>query len=163
MTIGATTYGIHGTNNRWSIGRTSTHGCIRMYEDVMEALYARVPEGTPVQLVYEPVKLGARDGRIYVEAHTDVYDRYRGHDLASLALARLDGLGVGSRVDREAVRRAVAEASGLPVDIGPIDGAPADGAPVDAAPSGPALAPVEAPLEALPTEVVPGTSFVDRR
>jgi L,D-transpeptidase ErfK/SrfK len=55
MTLGGTSYGIHGTNNRWSIGRTSTHGCIRLYEDAARELYDRVPSGTPVTVVYQPV------------------------------------------------------------------------------------------------------------
>src|SRR5215831_12835438 len=53
MTIGNTTYGIHGTNNRWSIGREATHGCVRLYNDEMDRLYARIPPGTPIRLVYQ--------------------------------------------------------------------------------------------------------------
>ena len=31
-------YGIHGTNAPWSIGRSVSHGCIRMYEEDVEEL-----------------------------------------------------------------------------------------------------------------------------
>ena len=35
MRLSHTTYGIHGTNNPWAIGRRVTHGCIRLYpEDI---------------------------------------------------------------------------------------------------------------------------------
>lgn len=134
MTVGSTTYGIHGTNNRWSIGRTATHGCIRLYEDVMEDLFDRIPEGTPITLVYEPIKIGRRDGHVYVEVHPDIYERLLGADLGAYTLARLDAMGLGPSVDRDAVVAAVREAIGYPVRIGTLPDAPA--APtVEAAPS----------------------------
>lgn len=41
-------YGIHGTNNPSSIGKSVSHGCIRMFNhDVLE-LSSRVPIGTRV-------------------------------------------------------------------------------------------------------------------
>lgn len=43
-------YGIHGTNNPNSIGKSISHGCIRMYnKDVIE-LSNLVPIGTPVTI-----------------------------------------------------------------------------------------------------------------
>jgi lipoprotein-anchoring transpeptidase ErfK/SrfK len=43
-----TLYRIHGTNEPWSIGTAASSGCIRMLnQDIMD-LYARVPEGTRV-------------------------------------------------------------------------------------------------------------------
>jgi lipoprotein-anchoring transpeptidase ErfK/SrfK len=49
MTLsGGGQYAIHGTNNPGSVGRFVSHGCIRMYnQDIMD-LYARVSVGTPV-------------------------------------------------------------------------------------------------------------------
>jgi L,D-transpeptidase-like protein/putative peptidoglycan binding protein len=40
--------GIHGTAENWSIGSRASHGCIRMHVWDVEALYPRVPLGTPV-------------------------------------------------------------------------------------------------------------------
>ena len=62
LSIGNTSYGIHGTNNRWSIGREATHGCLRLYNDAIERVYARTKTGTRIRLVYQTVKLGLRDG-----------------------------------------------------------------------------------------------------
>jgi len=39
---------IHGTYSSWSIGRSVSHGCIRMYIRDSEDIYERVPVGTPV-------------------------------------------------------------------------------------------------------------------
>jgi L,D-transpeptidase ErfK/SrfK len=116
MTIGATSYGIHGTNNPWSIGREATHGCIRLYNDEVARLYARTKERTPVQLVYQTVKVGRRDGTLYLEAHPDVYGREP--DRLAAAYQRLYALGVADYVDPGAVRRVVEEARGVPVAIG---------------------------------------------
>ncbi len=41
-------YGIHGTNNPYSIGRSASSGCIRMYNKNVEWLYEHIPVGTKV-------------------------------------------------------------------------------------------------------------------
>ena len=45
------TYGVHGTNQPNSIGWSSSHGCIRMRNKDVEALYPLIPVGTPVKIV----------------------------------------------------------------------------------------------------------------
>ena len=51
MTLSGGEYAIHGTNSPRSIGGFVSHGCIRMYnQDIMD-LYARVNVGTPVVVV----------------------------------------------------------------------------------------------------------------
>lgn len=44
-------YGIHGTNDPSSIGKSISHGCIRMYNKDVIALYNTVPVGTPVTII----------------------------------------------------------------------------------------------------------------
>jgi len=122
MTIGSTSYGIHGTNNPWSIGRQATHGCLRLYNDEMERLYERVPTRTPVRLGYQTVKIGQLRGGIYVEAHPDVYRRVA--DAAGDAIQRLAELGLLERVDPAALERAIREARGTPVRVGALPDAP---------------------------------------
>src|SRR5262245_1758310 len=125
MTIGKTTYGIHGTNNRWSIGREATHGCLRLYNEDIAKLYARTPVGTRIRLVYEPVKLGVDAGAIWIEAHPDRYGREP--DRLVHVLERLDALGLRASVDMAALRRAIEEARGEPIAVGrlePVEVAP---------------------------------------
>jgi hypothetical protein len=43
-------YLLHGTNEEGSIGEAVSHGCVRMYNDDVEKLYAMVPVGTPVYI-----------------------------------------------------------------------------------------------------------------
>jgi hypothetical protein len=40
--------GIHGTNEPFSIGKSVSHGCVRLPEAKMVALFGKVPLGTPV-------------------------------------------------------------------------------------------------------------------
>jgi lipoprotein-anchoring transpeptidase ErfK/SrfK len=44
-------YGIHGTNNPGSIGKSISHGCIRMYNNDVIELSNLVPIGTPVTII----------------------------------------------------------------------------------------------------------------
>lgn len=52
-------YGIHGTNKPESIGRMSSHGCVRMQNRDVTELYNLVQVGTPVHIIGElgPVEL----------------------------------------------------------------------------------------------------------
>ena len=44
-------YGIHGTNKDWSVGRSASAGCIRMFNRDVEDLFRRVSLGTPVRII----------------------------------------------------------------------------------------------------------------
>ncbi len=48
LTLRGGVYAIHGTNRPSSIGRFVSHGCIRMYNHDIDALFALVQVGTPV-------------------------------------------------------------------------------------------------------------------
>lgn len=50
-------YGIHGTNQPWSIGRSVSQGCIRMRNKDIEELYEWVPVGTPVRIEDRPLRI----------------------------------------------------------------------------------------------------------
>jgi L,D-transpeptidase ErfK/SrfK len=108
-------YSIHGTDTPWAIGRQTTHGCIRLYPEDIGELYGLVSPSIRVDLVYEPVKFGAADGRFYVEAHDDVYGRFR--SLESEAVRLVKAAGATERVDPERLRQAVRDRRGVPVDV----------------------------------------------
>lgn len=44
-------YGIHGTNDPSSIGTAASNGCIRMYNEDIEALFSITNVGTPVRIL----------------------------------------------------------------------------------------------------------------
>jgi len=72
LAIGGGSYLIHGTNNPAAVGMAITHGCIRMFPEDVEQLFAKVAVGTPVYLVNEPVKVAIVEGEVYLEAHPPV-------------------------------------------------------------------------------------------
>ena len=115
MTIGSTSYGIHGSNNEWSIGREATHGCIRLYNDQIERLFERTKPGTPIRLVYQTVKLGQRGRTLYLESHPDVYQREPGRE--QVTLDRLRELDLLRFVDERTVLAAIRAESGAPVPL----------------------------------------------
>jgi L,D-transpeptidase ErfK/SrfK len=67
--------GFHATNRPWSVGHVVSHGCMRMLPSEIAQLYPQVDVGAPVKIIYEPVKMAlTRKGRIYLEAHPNIYD-----------------------------------------------------------------------------------------
>lgn len=50
-------YGIHGTNQPWSIGQFVSHGCIRLRNKDVEELFEWVPVGTPVRIEGQQVRI----------------------------------------------------------------------------------------------------------
>jgi L,D-transpeptidase ErfK/SrfK len=65
-------FAIHGTNKVFSIGRRSTHGCIRLYPEDIKFLFYTVPLHTPVWITYEPYKLAIEKGKIFLQCYPDV-------------------------------------------------------------------------------------------
>jgi L,D-transpeptidase ErfK/SrfK len=108
-------YRIHGTNIPWGVGMQVSHGCVRLYPEDIEQLFPMVPIGSPGKFVYQPVKIGARDGRIYAEVHPDIYTLTPG--LFSEARRILTEFGWVDRVDGKRLQRAVEEQSGVPLDV----------------------------------------------
>ena len=108
-------YTIHGTNNPWAVGRLVTHGCIRLYPEDIEALFRLVEPGIRGQFVYQPVKVGVRGRRVFVEVHRDIYGL--AGDLDAEAARRLADAGLSAFVDRSRVFLAVEARSGVPVDV----------------------------------------------
>lgn len=111
-------YAIHGTNDPWTVGRLTTHGCVRLYPEDIEYLYQLVDRGTPGEFVYQPVKLGERKGRVFVEVHQDVYQVF--NDLTGLEAHARDvasKAGLVDRIDPDRFYLAVKQQLGIPIDV----------------------------------------------
>lgn len=106
---------IHGTNKPFAVGRRASHGCLRLYPEDIPFLFKSTPSGVRVTIVSQPVKVGVKDGRVYVEAHRvdPEYDVDYFEDAVQL-LTKKDLIG---RVDTKKLHNAVEEKKGIPVDI----------------------------------------------
>ena len=119
INLSAPGYLIHGTNRPRGVGMQVTHGCLRMLPEDIEWLFPQVSPGLPVAIVNQPVKVGWRDGRLYVEVHrpleepsAEAMDAFVGRLNASAQAARVE-------LDVQAMRRALIERKGVPVAISP--------------------------------------------
>jgi L,D-transpeptidase ErfK/SrfK len=124
--LGWEQYAVHGTNRPWGVGRLVSRGCIRLYPEDIAWLYPRVPVGTPVTVVDQPVKLAHHAGMLLLEVHPSrgQYERYEATGtLTPEPLAGVEQLvrraaPPGSRIDWSVVRRAARERTGVPERIG---------------------------------------------
>ncbi|MEN7341703.1 MAG: L,D-transpeptidase family protein [Pseudomonadota bacterium] len=73
-------YLLHGTNQPYGVGMRVSHGCVRLYPEDIEALYAVAGLGTPVKIINEPIVAGWRDKQFYVVAYPPLEDDSRADD-----------------------------------------------------------------------------------
>jgi L,D-transpeptidase ErfK/SrfK len=130
MYLGWHSYLIHGTNTPWGIGRRTSRGCIRMYPEDIEWLFHKVPIGTQVTVVDQPVKLGWKDGELYIEVQPSTMQIDKMEEtshspgppdpipLAEQADRILMKAGEDSeRLDWPAIEQALADRQGYPIRI----------------------------------------------
>jgi L,D-transpeptidase ErfK/SrfK len=108
--------GIHATNRPWSVGYNVSHGCIRMLPHEIEKLFPQIQLGTPVKIIYRPIKMAlTAQGRIFLEAHPNIY-RWKMHSLTLVKdLARKNQLE--DRIDWDRVPRILKVREGIAQDI----------------------------------------------
>lgn len=114
MRLSERTILIHGTNKPWGVGRRVSHGCIRLYPEDIPRLYRLVAVGTPVTIVREPVKVGERSGKVFMEVHDD---QSSSAENIETAITLLKGNNLQDRVSTKKLLRAIMEKKGYPVDI----------------------------------------------
>jgi len=66
---------IHGTNLPAGVGRRSSAGCIRLYEEDIKKLFHMVKVGTPVLIINQPYKAGWKGDKLYLEAHVPLLEQ----------------------------------------------------------------------------------------
>jgi L,D-transpeptidase ErfK/SrfK len=119
--VGDGTYEIHGTNNPMAVGMAVTHGCIRMYPEDVAALFAKVPVGTKVWLINDPVKVTYVGGDLIMEAHPPVDSEGQtvapNIDLLAQQLDRALGSSVAA-IHWDFAREALQSANGMPTIVG---------------------------------------------
>ncbi|HXX49321.1 MAG TPA: L,D-transpeptidase family protein [Myxococcota bacterium] len=127
--LGWSSYLIHGTNDARGVGRHSSRGCIRLYPADIAELFGQVPIGTPVRVVFEPVKLGWVGGELFLEVNPDSADSLELDETGKVAAPRpldprtlhaqvLKAAGKeAARIDWKVVERAAERRIGVPSQI----------------------------------------------
>lgn len=127
MYLGWPQYAIHGTNKPYGIGRRVSSGCIRMYPEGIKDIFPRVPVGTKVTVVDQPVKVGWIEDKMYIEVHPTQKQSLKIEDEGLLKtyeitkedMKRIAGKAgsYANQIDWESVREAVRKHSGYPVAV----------------------------------------------
>lgn len=106
---------IHGTNKPWGVGRRVSHGCIRLYPEDIPILFRAVPKGTNVTIVRQPVKIGERGGKVFLEVSNEMDAKNMNHFDSAITLLRKKNLL--KYISSEKLCEALRKKSGIPVDI----------------------------------------------
>lgn len=110
-------YGIHGTNRPFGVGRRVSSGCVRLYPEDIRDLFSRTAKGTPVTIVYQPIKVGLHGGKLFAEIHPDLSQRIT--DPVAEVQRQAAALSWQGEIDFEALSQALEARRGVPVLISP--------------------------------------------
>jgi L,D-transpeptidase ErfK/SrfK len=125
MYLGWPQYLIHGTNKPYGVGLRSSHGCIRLYPEDIEAVFEMVPVGEKVTVVNQPFVFGWHDNQLLLQSYGVLEDDPRDWQkaqkkLLSRALAARLQSQLKERkeqIDWETVSRLAHEPRGIPVAV----------------------------------------------
>ncbi len=115
MKFSAGPYGVHGTAMPWGVGRLVSHGCIRCYPEHIKILYPQVPIGTKLEIIYEPIKFGQKNGQVFVEAHPDVYRKVP--DYTQYAISKLAKHPLQKNIDQKKYLMVIKLQNGVPSNV----------------------------------------------
>jgi murein L,D-transpeptidase YcbB/YkuD len=68
-------FGIHGTDSPQSVGKFSSHGCVRMLVEDAEELFEYININTPVHVTYNTARINIQDSKVYISLYPDAYNR----------------------------------------------------------------------------------------
>lgn len=117
-----TGYLIHGTNAPSSIGHFVSSGCIRMYNQNVEALFNEVSKGTPVNIIYYTSLVGWQDNQLYMQSYPEISHEDGLYDVQDVFPAAAVRAAMGSKsavtVDWNKVQQVIRNHTGIPTMIG---------------------------------------------
>lgn len=108
-------YGFHATSDLNSIGKASTHGCIRLNPNDMKELFNIVKVGTFVHVIYNPVEVKEFQNKLFVKAYPDIYNYMTEDEYLDFAKNQLSGANL---VQEQNLYKAIANKDGLDYFIG---------------------------------------------
>ncbi len=111
-------YGIHGTNRPWGVGRRVSHGCIRLYSEDIASLFPLVPVGTLVRIIYEPIKVGWAEDKCWLQVYQDYENKIDDPLAAAFSGISACEQAIGPlKMDFKEIKKAIREQTGIPVPV----------------------------------------------
>ena len=98
MNLGWPSYLIHGTNKPAGVGLRASHGCIRMYPEDIAAVFDRIPVGTKVTVVNQPLLYRWHGGSLYVQSYPPHEEYRKGQETAPAEQAALFNDAISDRI-----------------------------------------------------------------
>lgn len=124
LRLGFPSYLIHGTNKPDGIGMRVSHGCVQLFPEDIESLFAQVAVNTPVRIINEPQLLGWRGDNLYLEVHPaleddqrDLKKRLDGRISKELKRAQQHGSAPSVQLDSVLLADTVRAARGFPIPL----------------------------------------------
>ncbi len=108
-------FGIHGTNIPLGVGRRVSHGCLRLYPEDIEDLFNRADIGTPLQIINNPIKVGIKNGMLFLEVHRTLQED--GDELKKEIVRQARILNWSGSIDWDGIDRTLKENRGIPFPI----------------------------------------------
>ncbi|WMC11967.1 L,D-transpeptidase family protein [Oceanimonas pelagia] len=117
LAYGSGEYLIHGTNDPLDVGLRSSAGCIRMYPEHVEWLFAQVDKGTRVQIVNQSLKVSTDAyGQTFVESHEPLTAEGQ-VDTRPIDMSQLEPL-LQNGLDRSTLERIISQQQATPQLVG---------------------------------------------
>lgn len=107
--------GLHATLAPASIYDFRSHGCMRMRDRDVEALFDQIRVGDRGVIAYHPVLMAQRGSRVMMEAHPDVYGLVK--DPFAAAIQQAKSLGIVERIDWARARAVIHAGLGVATDV----------------------------------------------
>ena len=106
----------------FGIGLRVSHGCVRLRNEDIKFLFEKVPVGTRVQFIDEPVKATTEpDGSRYIEVHNPLSTteaQFEGQEIVPITLTKSVQTVTGQPdVDQVVLDEAIKNRSGMPVRL----------------------------------------------
>jgi L,D-transpeptidase ErfK/SrfK len=125
MNLGWPSYLIHGTNKPAGVGLRASHGCIRMYPEDIGAVFDRIPVGTRVTVVNQPLVYRWHGDSLYVQSyppHEETLEESKNAEHALFNAAISDRIWQRVRqhsgaIDWNVTEQVVTEARGIAVPV----------------------------------------------
>ena len=120
LRLGLPGYLIHGTNKAFGVGMRVSHGCVRMLPEDVESLFERIPVGTPVQIINQPVKVGWEADTLYLEVHPPLEEGEVNRERLADTVWQLVDEAVGDRflvLKKASILAEIKRPSGMPREI----------------------------------------------
>jgi L,D-transpeptidase ErfK/SrfK len=117
--VSAGEYGIHGTPVAASVGKFSSHGCVRMLIPDAEALYDMIDEGTPVEVTYDLIMIEKDGLSLNIRVFPDWFKK--GRPTVWQTFDRIKRDFPSAKVDYDKVQWALMTQTEKALEIGKVD------------------------------------------